>query len=43
MAYRLFLRRVGPHLRSRKGTGTSRKDAAPSTVDAMRGFNAVYI
>lgn len=43
MAYLLFLRKAGPHLRRRKGTGTSRKDKAPSTVDAMRGFNAVYI
>ena len=43
MAYLLLLRRAGPHLRSRNGTGTSRRDAAPSTVDAMRGFNVVYI
>jgi len=42
-AYLVFLRRVEPHLRRRNGTGTSRKDAAPSTVDAMRGFNVVYI
>lgn len=42
-AYLLLLRRAGPHLSSRNGTGTSKKDAAPSTVAAMRGFNAVNI